>query len=51
MQTPNIGDLYKKGGSNWRVIDNTAGIITIRNGKGHEQTLHLSELKNYRKVK
>lgn len=38
-----LGDAYKKHGSVWRVVDTTAGVITLRCRK-HAVTLYPSEL-------
>lgn len=39
------GCVFKKEGKRWRVVDDAAGILTLRNGKGEERILHPSRLR------
>lgn len=48
---PQINDLYKKGGSNWRVVCTVADIFTLRNGKGIEVIYENLDLAGFRRVK
>lgn len=33
-----LNEVFRKYGSNWRIVDTTAGVYTLRNGKGEEFT-------------
>jgi len=49
-ELPQLGDLFLKEGKRWRVTNTTAGIYTLE-CKLESRVMHLSGLKEYRKVK